>query len=110
MNPAKKNPRDSPARIAGCLGHENDPPEPLRARPTHAHRRAAGRLRGQCGAEVTIRVSAAFSGEPKPGGAGWLFAEAWRLSLAEGGADLGHGRAAIGLALLQEALLMRAEV
>src|SRR5882757_5252793 len=48
MNPAKKNPRDSQTRIAGCSSHENDPPDPLlRACPTDAHGRAAGGLRGQ---------------------------------------------------------------
>src|SRR6266702_581311 len=118
MNPPKKNPRDSPARIAGCSGHENDPPDPLlRACPTHAHGRPAGGLRGQRRAGLGLavargarraRVSKDEASERK---ALLLLAEPrWHRIFAQGRVDLGHGGAAIGLALAMEAFLMGAEI
>src|SRR6266704_2345497 len=106
MNPGRKNPRDSPARIAGCFGHENDPPDLLlRTCPTHAHGRPAGGLRGQrrfglrlalantaatciwiCWLSARIHVGEAGSGTPAAyfpsrGGTASSRSDAWTLAM-----------------------------
>ena len=45
-----------------------------------------------------------------PSGAGYLSSRGGSSLVLEGGVDLGHGGAAIGLALPVEPLLMRAEI
>lgn len=68
MNPAKKNLRDSSARIAGCSGHANDPPDLLlRACPADPHGCAAGSLRSQCRAGLRLALGSPGRSFPRSG-------------------------------------------